>query len=85
MTEVQEIERRRIYRRIVLAMILRSVVIVGVLLSLLLPAASSAGWGGAASRTVEALTQAGKWVGEHVFFLLPLLVLFLARRVFAIK
>jgi hypothetical protein len=85
MAEVRQIERRRIYRRLVLAMILRSVVIVGVLLSLLLPAAFSVGWGGAAWHAVESFAQAGKWVGAHVYFLLPLLVLFLARRMFAIK
>ena|ERR1700761_366809 len=85
MVEVRQIERRRIYRRLVLAMVLRSVVIVGVLLSVLLPAVSSVGWGEAAWHTIEALAQAGKWVGGHVYFLLPLVVLFAARRMFAIK
>jgi hypothetical protein len=87
MEEVQEIGRRRIYRRLVLAMVLRSAVIVGVLLSLLVPVASSVGPGGAGAawHMVEAFAQAGKWVGAHVYFLPPLLVLFLARRMFAIK
>src|ERR1700753_544701 len=85
MVEVRQIERRRIYRRLVLAMVLRSVVIVGVLLSILLPVVASVGWGGAGWHTVGAIAQAGKWVVAHVYFLLPLLVLFLAGRVFAIK
>ena len=87
MDEVRQMERRRIYRRVVLTLVLRSIVFVGVLLSLVLPVASSVdfGWAGAGWRAVEALGQAGKWVVGHVYFLFPLLVLFLVRRMLAIK
>lgn len=85
MEEVQWMERRRIYRRVVLTLVLRSVVFVGILSSLFLPMVSSVSWAGAGWHVIEVLAQSGKWVAGHVYFLLPLIVLVFVRRVFAIK
>ncbi len=89
MEEVQWMGRRRIYRRVVLTLVLRSMVFVGILLSLVLPVAFSDdfdfGWAGAGWHVVEALGQSGKWVAGHVYFLFPLGILVFVRRLFAIK
>ena len=87
MDEVQWMERRRIYRRVVLTLILRSAVFVAVFLSLALPVASflDLGWAGAGWHLVDALGQSEKWVAGHVYFLFPLGILVFVRRLFAIK
>jgi hypothetical protein len=85
MEEVGQIERRRIYRRLVLVLVLRSVVLVGLLLALVIPLVIhgfriDVNWNG-----IGELEQAGREVLDHVYFLFPFVVLLFARRLFGIK
>jgi hypothetical protein len=43
------------------------------------------GWAGAGWHAIGAVGQVGKWVVGHVYFVMRLLVLFLARRMLPIK
>ena len=93
MGEVLRMEQRRVYRRLVIVMTLRSAVFVAVLLLLLLPLVSGFGSGSGSGgiridfglRALEGLESGGRWMLNNFYFLLPLMVLLFVRRLFAIK
>lgn len=85
MEEVQRLERRRVYRRLVLVLTLRSAVFVVVLLLLLLPLISQGIRVDAAWKTVQGLKHGGEQALNSLYFVTPLIVLLLVRRIFAIK
>ena len=88
MGEVVRLEQRRAYRRLVLAMTLRSAVVVGVLLLLLLPPVLRLASGvriDFSLRTLQGLGHGGRWMLDNFYFLAPVIVLLVVRRLFAIK
>jgi len=85
MGEVLYFERRRIYRRLVVAMILRSAVFLVILLLMLLPVISHGIRVDDVWRSVQGLEHGGVRMLNDLYFLAPLIVLLFVRRLFAIK
>lgn len=99
MQQVRELEKRRIYRRLVLTIVLRTALFIFLLLLLVLPLALRWINIGAPQITIDGswftldglwrlIGEAGQWAAglqQNAYLLLPLLVLLFGRKAIAIK
>ena len=85
MDEVLRFERRRVFRRLVLVIALRSAVFLMIPVFLLLPVVSHGISVDAAWKSLQGLGHGGVRLLNDLYFLTPLIVLLFVRRLFAIK
>jgi hypothetical protein len=85
MGQVRAMEERRIRRRLVLAIVLRTALFTGLFVLLVVPSIVKGIRIDGVARLVEEAGQDVVGILKNVYFLLPLLVLLVGRKLFAIK